>query len=75
MLMSAIGTKRTSPSALHMSAFDPKRTSHAVRPEPKGGPFPLLVLFYVYALSGNTVAPKVCGKIAPSDAGFATIKT
>jgi hypothetical protein len=25
--MSAIGTKRTSPSALHMSAFDPKRTS------------------------------------------------
>ena len=24
--MSAIGTKRTSPSALHMSAFDPKRT-------------------------------------------------
>ena len=25
--MSAIGTKRTSPSAPHMSAFDPKRTS------------------------------------------------
>ena len=25
--MSAIGTKRTSASALHMSAFDPKRTS------------------------------------------------
>jgi hypothetical protein len=25
--MSAIGTKRTSPSALHMSAFDPKRKS------------------------------------------------
>ena len=25
--MSAIGTKRTSPSALHMSAFDRKRTS------------------------------------------------
>jgi hypothetical protein len=24
--MSATGTKRTSPSALHMSAFDPKRT-------------------------------------------------
>jgi ABC-type uncharacterized transport system substrate-binding protein len=24
--MSAIGTKRTSPGALHMSAFDPKRT-------------------------------------------------
>ena len=24
--MSAIGTKQTSPSALHMSAFDPKRT-------------------------------------------------
>jgi hypothetical protein len=27
--MSAIGTKRTSPSALHMSASDPKRTSGA----------------------------------------------
>ena len=28
--MSAIGTKQTSPSALHMSAFDPKRTwTHA----------------------------------------------
>ena len=27
--MSAIGTKQTSPSALHMSAFDPKRTSAA----------------------------------------------
>ena len=25
--MSAIGTKRTSPSAPHMSAYDPKRTS------------------------------------------------
>ena len=25
--MSAIGTKRTSANALHMSAFDPKRTS------------------------------------------------
>ena len=25
--LSAFGTKRTSPSALHMSAFDPKRTS------------------------------------------------
>jgi hypothetical protein len=24
--MSAIGTKQTSPGALHMSAFDPKRT-------------------------------------------------
>ena len=24
--MSAIGTKRTSPGALHMFAFDPKRT-------------------------------------------------
>jgi hypothetical protein len=24
--MSALGTKQTSPSALHMSAFDPKRT-------------------------------------------------
>ena len=24
--MSAIGTKQTSPSALHMSAFDPRRT-------------------------------------------------
>ena len=24
--MSAIGTKQTSPNALHMSAFDPKRT-------------------------------------------------
>ena len=27
--MSAIGTKRTSPSAPHMSAFDPKRTPAA----------------------------------------------
>ena len=26
-ITSAIGTKQTSPSALHMSAFDPKRTS------------------------------------------------
>jgi hypothetical protein len=25
--MSAIGTKQTLPNALHMSAFDPKRTS------------------------------------------------
>jgi hypothetical protein len=36
--MSAIGTKRTWPSALHMSAFDPKRTSScgsAVRAETK----------------------------------------
>ena len=30
--MSAIGTKRTSPSALHMSAFDPKRTGVRSRP-------------------------------------------
>ena len=30
-LMSAIGTKRTSASALHMSAFDPKRKSTFVR--------------------------------------------
>ena len=29
--MSAIGPKRTSPSALHMSAFDPKRTWRLVR--------------------------------------------
>ena len=28
--MSAIGTKRTSACALHMSAFDPKRTSTSV---------------------------------------------
>ena len=28
----------------------------------------------VYAPSGNTVAQKVCAKIAPSDAGVATIK-
>ena len=27
LLMSAIGTKQTSACALHMSAFDPKRTS------------------------------------------------
>ena len=29
--MSAIGTKRTSASALHMSAFDPKRTLDQIR--------------------------------------------
>ena len=29
--MSAYGTKRTAPSALHMSAFDPKRTFSAVK--------------------------------------------
>ena len=29
--MSAFGTKRTSPSALHMSAFDPKRTNSLFR--------------------------------------------
>jgi hypothetical protein len=33
--MSAIGTKQTWRFALHMSAFDPKRTSH--------GPFPVQV--------------------------------
>ena len=30
--MSGSGTKRTSPSALHMSAYDPKRTSGPFRP-------------------------------------------
>ena len=39
--MPAIGTKQTSPSALHMSAFDPKRTLtgyfSARRPRTLGG--------------------------------------
>ena len=29
--MSAIGTKQTSPSAVHMSAFDPKQTFNSAR--------------------------------------------
>ena len=33
--MSAIGTKRTSPSALHMSAFDPKRTLRLLGNRPR----------------------------------------
>ena len=32
-VMSPIGTKRTSPCALHMSAFDPKRTSVSQPPD------------------------------------------
>ena len=52
--MSAIGTKRTSPSALHMSAFDPKRTWIAAkRPVPTLtlAPFPYTSLSRYDALS------------------------
>jgi len=31
---SLLGVKRTSPAALHMSAYDPKRTSAGVTPGP-----------------------------------------
>jgi hypothetical protein len=60
--MSLSGVKRTWPIAVQMSAFDPKRT--------------LVTQFAQRRISplGNTVAPKVCPKIVPSDAGVATIK-
>ena len=35
--MSAIGTKRTCPFALHMSAFDPKRTSKLTIDQSRAG--------------------------------------